>query len=47
MAKGTHTVETEYYVDRAGDYSSGTVTAECAYANEFRGVEGAYKLNVK
>lgn len=47
LAKGTHTVETEYYVDRAGEYNSGTVKAECAYANEFSGVEGAYKLNVR
>lgn len=47
MRKGTHTIETEYYIDRTGEYVSGTAKAVCAYANEFRGVEGAYKLNVK
>lgn len=47
MRKGTHTIETEYYIDRTGEYVSGTAKVVCAYANEFRGVEGAYKLNVK
>ena len=37
MAKGTHVVETEYYVNRAGEYQSGNATVVCEYAPEFRG----------
>lgn len=47
MAKGTHVVQADYYVDRAGDYRSGTVTAECAYANEFRGVASSYDIKIR
>ena len=39
MAKGKHVVETEYHIDRAGEYTTGTCTAECAYAPEFRAVD--------
>lgn len=45
MNKGTHTIETEYYVEREGEYNSGTVTAVCTYASEFRGTAKSYKLN--
>ena len=37
MAKGKHVVETEYYIDREGNYLSGTCTAQCAYAPEYSG----------
>ena len=47
MAKGRHVVETEYYIDRAGTYASGTCIAECAYSPEFRAVDGGSKINVK
>ena len=46
MAKGTHVVETEYFVDREGVYQSGTCTAQCAYAPEYTGREGAIKVKV-
>ena len=46
MAKGTHVVETEYFVDRQGVYQSGTCTAQCAYAPEYTGREGAIKVKV-
>lgn len=46
MAKGTHIVETEYFVDREGIYQSGTCTAQCAYAPEYTGREGAIKIKV-
>lgn len=39
MAKGKHVVETEYHIDRTGEYTTGTCTAECAYAPEFRAVD--------
>lgn len=39
MAKGKHVVETEYHIDRAGEYTTGTCTAECVYAPEFRAVD--------
>ena len=35
MSKGVHVLETEYYVDREGDYGMGTCTVQCAYAPEF------------
>lgn len=47
MAKGTHVVETEYFVDRTGIYQTGTCTAQCAYAPEYTGREGAKKIEVK
>lgn len=37
LAKGRHSVETAYYVDRAGSYRSGSCTAQCAYSPEFAG----------
>lgn len=46
MAKGTHIMQSDYYVDRAGNYRAGTVTAECAYANEFRGMDASYRISV-
>ena len=36
----------EYYVDRKGDYQSGTCTAECTYSPEFGGRTEAYELRV-
>ena len=47
LSKGTHTIETQYYVERNGTYVSGSATAVCAYADEFRGTTGAYSVNVK
>jgi len=47
MAKGTHTVQMDYYVDRKGDYLAGTATVACAYANEFRGTTTAYGMSIK
>ena len=35
MAKGTHVIETEYFLDREGNYSSGSVSVRCVYADEF------------
>jgi len=46
MAKGTCTIETEYYIDRAGTYYSGTCTAACAYAPEFRATTKGVTLTV-
>lgn len=46
MAKGKHVIETEYYVDRAGRYSTGTCMAQCAYAPEYIGRTKAKQLNV-
>jgi len=46
MAKGRHVIETEYYVDRAGEYSTGTCTAQCAYSPEYTGRTKAEKLKV-
>ena len=46
LSKGKHVVEMEYYVDRKGDYQSGTCTAECTYSPEFGGRTEAYELKV-
>ena len=37
MSKGTHVIETSYYVDRAGDYRAGQCTVQCAYSPSFAG----------
>ncbi|MEI3020897.1 MAG: alpha-2-macroglobulin family protein [Prevotellaceae bacterium] len=46
LSKGKHIVEMEYYVDRKGDYQSGTCTAECTYSPEFCGRTETYELKV-
>ena len=46
LSKGKHFVEMEYYVDRKGDYQSGSCTAECIYSPEFGGRTEAYKMTV-
>lgn len=46
MAKGQHVVETDYYVDRQGEYISGICTAQCAYSPEFSGREGAKHFTI-
>ena len=46
LSKGKHVVEMEYYVDRKGDYQSGTCTAECTYSPEFGGRTETYELKV-
>jgi uncharacterized protein YfaS (alpha-2-macroglobulin family) len=47
LSKGTHVIETEYYVDREGEYMSGTCTARCTYSTEFSGRDKVMKLNIK
>lgn len=47
LSKGTHVVETAYYVDRQGDYSTGICTVQCAYAPEFSGREAAKNISIK
>ena len=47
LRKGRHVVETEYYVDRTGDYASGIATVQCAYSPEYCGREAGKTLNVK
>ena len=47
LSKGKHVIETEYYIDRAGRYESGTCTIQCAYAPEFRATAPSMTLNVK
>ena len=47
MPKGTHVIETEYYVDRSGSYTTGTCRVQCAYAPEFNGRTEAGVITVK
>ena len=47
LSKGMHTIESEYYIDRAGCYETGTCTVECAYAPEFRGIAPSLTLKIE
>lgn len=46
MSKGSHIVEAEYYVDRAGTYSTGTCTVQCAYSPEYSARAAAMTISV-
>ncbi|MBP5340219.1 MAG: alpha-2-macroglobulin [Prevotella sp.] len=46
LSKGKHVIETEYYVDRIGQYETGTCAVSCAYSPEFRGLTKAMTINV-
>ena len=46
MFKGTHVIETEYYVDRKGTYTSGSCKVQCAYAPEFSATGKALRMEV-
>lgn len=45
LSKGKHVVQTEYYVSRAGDFTAGTATVQCAYAPEFAGRTGGKTIS--
>lgn len=47
LSKGTHMIEKEFYIDRAGTYHSATCTAQCAYAPEYTATAPAVTLEVK
>lgn len=47
LPKGTHIIETEYYVDRTGSYSTGLCKVQCAYAPEYNGRTEAEIITVK
>ncbi|MBP5278017.1 MAG: hypothetical protein J6Z18_05980 [Prevotella sp.] len=47
LRKGKHQMETEYYVDRAGTYQSGSATLQCVYAPAFSARDKAIVFNVK
>ncbi len=47
LSKGKHVIETTYYVDRAGQYQTGTCAVQCAYSPEFMARTKAMVLNVK
>lgn len=46
LKKGTHQMVTDYYVDRAGSYQSGTITLQCAYAPAFGARDKAITFHV-
>jgi hypothetical protein len=46
LAKGKHVIETEYYIDRAGNYETGICTVGCAYAPEFRATAHSQLLTI-
>ena len=45
LRKGRHVIQTEYYVDRAGTYASGTATVQCAYSPEYMGRAAACQIS--
>jgi hypothetical protein len=47
LPKGKRIIETEYYIDRAGQYETGTCVAQCAYAPEFRATTHSQTIVVK
>lgn len=47
MSKGTHIVETEYFIDRSGSYQTGTCSAQCAYSPEYSGRAKGITMEVK
>jgi hypothetical protein len=47
LSKGKHEIYTEYYIDRAGHYETGTCTVGCAYAPEYRATAPSITLNVE
>lgn len=47
ISKGRHVIESDYYVDRAGSYSTGSITVGCAYAPEFRATAPSQTLIVE
>ena len=47
MSKGKHVIETEYYVDREGQYSTGICTVQCAYSPGYSARAAAQTLIVK
>ena len=44
LSKGKHIIETEYYIDRAGTYTTGTCTVQCAYSPAFSARDKAQKI---
>lgn len=46
MVKGKHVIETEYFVDRVGTYTSGLGIVQSAYAPEFSGRAATFTLKV-
>ena len=47
LSKGKHVIESEYYIDRAGTYETGTCTVECAYSPEFRATTKSTTIHVE
>ena len=47
LPKGKRVIETEYYIDRAGQYETGTCTVQCAYAPEYRGTTKSQTINAE
>ena len=47
ISKGKHVLETEYYIDRAGVYETGTCTVQCAYSPEYRATAKSVRLSVE
>lgn len=46
LSKGSHIIETSYYIDRDGDYRSGICTAQCAYSPEFSARDASVEMQV-
>ena len=47
MRKGTYVIEYQVYVNRTGEYQAGIATVQSAYAPEFGGHTGGYRVMVE
>jgi hypothetical protein len=47
LGKGTHVLETEYYIDRQGTYETGTCKVQCAYSPEYSATGKALTVTVE
>ena len=47
MKKGTYVIEYQVYVNRTGEYQAGIATVQSAYAPEFGGHTGGYRVMVE
>lgn len=47
MRKGTYVIEYQVYVNRTGEYQTGIATVQSAYAPEFGGHTGGYRVMVE
>ena len=46
LTKGKHVIETAYFIDREGNFLSGSCTVQCAYSPEYAGRDSGKPVTV-